>query len=111
MFFEDVNNSKRASGRGVDASGQYHFLCLSTQPLPKKATEISRQTILPGETAIDYLEIVLMVIFVMLHCFHMQFVSIFPFSQNFEIINKDKRDTIMRANEAKPTVALRQPSG
>ena len=86
---EDVT-IQNAQAAGVDVSGQYYFLCLSTQPLPKKATEIPRQTILPGETAIDYLEIVLMVIFVMVHCFHMQFVSIFPFSQNFEIITKTK---------------------
>ena len=67
---EDVT-IQNAQAAGVDVSGQYYFLCLSTQPLPKKATEIPRQTILPGETAIDYLEIVLMVNFVMLHCFHM----------------------------------------
>ena len=54
---------QNAQAAGVDVSGQYHFLCLSTQPLPKKATEIPRQTILPGETAIDYLEMVLMVFF------------------------------------------------
>ena len=37
---EDVT-IQNAQAAGVDVSGQYYFLCLSTQPLPKKATEIS----------------------------------------------------------------------
>ena len=37
---EDVT-IQNAQAAGVDVSGQYHFLCLSTQPLSKKATEIS----------------------------------------------------------------------
>ena len=32
---EDVT-IQNAQAAGVDVSGQYHFLCLLTQPLPKK---------------------------------------------------------------------------
>ena len=66
---EDVT-IQNAQAAGVDVSGQYHFLCLSTQPLPKKATEISGKLFCLGRqpwlfrNGFDG-------VFFMLHCLHM----------------------------------------